>query len=86
MRILFHRKFEKKFEKLERGNKNRFKERIKLFMDNQYSSILNNHPLAGKYKGYRSINVSGDLRAIFKTIKAGTFLFIDIDTHSKLYS
>jgi len=49
--------------------KNNFKERLKIFIINKYHPILNNHSLSGKLHYYRSINVSGDWRAIFKEIE-----------------
>ncbi len=85
MRILFHRHFEKQYKKLRESEKERFKKRIKLFIKDQFDPLLGNHSLRGKYEGYRSINIAGDLRAIYKEIKANTFLFVAIDTHSKLY-
>ncbi|MFH1192383.1 MAG: hypothetical protein V1655_02815 [bacterium] len=45
---------------------------------------LNNHPLSGKLNGLRSINVSGDCRAIFEE-KLEDIIFIAIGTHSQLY-
>ena len=47
--------------------------------------MLNNHPLRGEHRGYRSINVGGDLRVIYEEIDHSTAQFILIDTHSNLY-
>ena len=46
----------------------KFKERVSLFMDDIYNPLLNNHSLDGKWRGYRSINVTGDIRAVFEEI------------------
>lgn len=86
MRILFHRNFEKQYRKLHGGEKRRLKERIAVFMKEPLDPKLNNHPLRGRYKGYRSINVTGDLRAIYKMIRPDIFLFVAVDTHGNLYS
>lgn len=86
MRIFIHKNFEKKYKKLQVTEKNQFKERRDLFIVNPFHPILNNHLLMGKYKGYRSINITGDLRLIYKHIDNDTVLFIEIDTHSNLYS
>ncbi len=85
MIVRFHRNFEKQYKKLKKREKNRFKERIKLFLRDEFDPILNNHPLKGKYKGYRSIDVTGDLRAIYKRIVGGSAVFVAINNHSNLY-
>ena len=76
--------FKKDFQKLSQRLKEKFAERILLFEKDQFDPILNNHALKGRYLGYRSINVTGDLRAIFK--KSGNeAIFVVIDSHSNLY-
>lgn len=85
MKILFHKHFEKQYTNLRASEKERFKKRIELFIQDQFDPLLGNHSLRGKYEGYRSINITGDLRAIYKEIRINTFLFVAIDTHSKLY-
>ncbi|MCK4386685.1 MAG: hypothetical protein KAV41_01205 [Candidatus Pacebacteria bacterium] len=86
MKILLHKKFDKKFKKLNEGEKRKFIERRNLFLKNQFDSILNNHSLHGPLKGFRSINITGDLRAVFQEIGKDVFLFVKIDTHNNLYS
>ncbi len=86
MKILFHRNFEKQYRRLREREKSRCKERLAIFLKDPFSATLNNHPLHGTYKGYRSINVAGDLRAIYKMIEPDVFLFVAVDSHSKLYS
>lgn len=86
MKILFHRNFDKQFNKLKSSEKNKFKEKIKLFANNPSTPTLNNHQLQGKRKNYRSINITGDLRALFKSIGDNVVIFIAIDSHSNLYS
>jgi addiction module RelE/StbE family toxin len=78
------KKFDKMFKKCPQEIKEKFIKRLKLFKDNKYSPILNNHPLSGKLKGLRSINVSGDYRSIFEE-KSGDIIFVAIGTHSQLY-
>ncbi|PIP31366.1 hypothetical protein COX24_04015 [bacterium (Candidatus Gribaldobacteria) CG23_combo_of_CG06-09_8_20_14_all_37_87_8] len=48
--------------------------------------MLNNHPLRGNYVDYRSINITGDLRAVFKLINENEAIFVRVGTHSELYS
>ncbi|MBI4090595.1 MAG: type II toxin-antitoxin system mRNA interferase toxin, RelE/StbE family [Candidatus Komeilibacteria bacterium] len=86
MKIVFHKHFEKQFLKLRPAEKKRFKERKDIFMHDPYHPVLNNHPLRGTYKGYRSINVGGDLRAVYTLVNDDAAFFVAIDRHSNLYS
>ena len=85
MKIVFHKNFEKKYVKLSSKYKIKVKERNSLFTNNPYDPVLNNHALQGTYVGYRSINVTGDLRIIYKYIDTKNVMFVDIDNHSNLY-
>lgn len=80
----YHKKFKKQYHKLPKKIREKFTERLQIFRDNPMSPELNNHALHGEYLGYRSINITGDLRAVYEVQKdAINFLFID--THSNLY-
>lgn len=85
MRIFLHKNFEKKYARLRASEKKKFKERRNIFLMDPYNPILNNHALRGKFKGYRSINIAGDLRAVYGVVDKGTVLFVTIDKHSNLY-
>lgn len=85
MKIYFHKNFAKKYAKLRSGEKKRFKERQELFVRDPFHPVLNNHALMGRYKGSRSINISGDLRAVYDVVNEDSILFVDIDSHSNLY-
>jgi len=84
MIIRSHRNFKKQLDKLTKSQREKFKERSNIFLRDEFHPILNNHALKGEYEGCRSINVSGDLRAIFRK-DAEEILFIAIGSHSKLY-
>jgi len=87
MQIEYSKKFIKEFKKCPIKIKVAFKTRLKIFINNQYSPILNNHPLIGELKNYWSINITGDWRAIFEEINNGQIIyFIAIGTHSQLHS
>ena len=86
MRIIFHKNFEKRYKKLPNKIKLKIKERNFLFIADPYNPLLNNHSLQGKYLGYRSLNVNGDIRIIYKLLDDNTALFSEIGTHSELYS
>ena len=85
MRIVLHRNFEKQYAKLQKQTKVHTKERLALFLRDEFHPILNNHPLRGKYVGYRSINITGDLRALYRRGEHDDRIFTLIDTHSNLY-
>lgn len=84
MKIRFHRNFDKKFKMLPRKVQNQFHERLMIFEKDEFNPTLNNHALIGKYKGYRSFNVTGDLRAVFKR-DSERAIFVKVDSHSNLY-
>ncbi len=84
MNIVRDKDFKKDFQKLSKKIQERFAERIFLFKKDPFDPILNNHALRGKYSGYRSINVTGDVRAIFAK-NGEEVIFIAIGSHSKLY-
>ena len=84
MYIDFHKNFKKSYDKLPTKLKSKFDERLELFIENPVAVELNNHSLHGKYAGCRSINITGDLRAIYHVRSAG-IRFVYIDTHSNLY-
>ena len=86
MSIVFHRNFKQQYKKLRAGEKKKCDERIALFMQNLSHPILNNHSLGGKLKEYQSINITGDIRALYEVVSEDVALFITIDTHSNLYS
>ena len=84
--ILLHKHFEKRYAKLSKKIKVAFKERKILFLENMYNPLLGTHALHGKYKGYQSFNVTGDIRVVYKEEEKDIFLFADIGTHPELYS
>ncbi len=85
MKIYLHRRFYKNYAKLSPKLQQKFKERRNLFLLDEFNVVLNNHVLTGRWSGYRSINITGDIRAIFKR-DAESALFVAIDSHSNLYS
>ena len=88
-RIDYSKEFLKQLKKAPYEIKIAFTKRLKLFIDNPFSSQLNNHLLTGKYSGYRSININGDWRAVYSVSidKQGNqiIIFELLGTHSQLY-
>ncbi len=85
MIVIYSKKFRRNYEKLPRKLQEKFKHRRNLFLENQFDSILNNHQLYDPYAGCRSINVTGDYRAVFYHESPGIIQFIAIGTHHELF-
>ncbi len=86
MKLYFHKNFDKQLGKLRKTERKKAQDRLILFLRNPFNPLLNNHPLKGKYLDYRSINITGDLRAIYKLISEEECIFVALDSHSNLYS
>lgn len=82
--IILHKSFDKAYKKLDASIKEAFIERRNLLMIDYEHPALNNHVLHGKWEGHRSINVTGDFRAVFRT-EGFIAIFITIGTHPQLY-
>ena len=80
-----HRNFDKKYVKLQKKLQEKFKERRNLFLTNAFDPILDNHPLHGRYAGCRSINITGDYRAIYHHESPEVVRFLAIGTHHELF-
>ena len=85
MLVRYHRNFKKQFQKLTAKQQSQFAERLSTFINDPFDPQLNNHALRGEYQGCRSINISGDFRAIYVANDQGVALFVVIGTHSQLY-
>jgi addiction module RelE/StbE family toxin len=84
MEIVFHREFKKKYKKLPVKIQSQFNDRLKLFVKDKTHSKLNNHSVDTAFTDCRSINVTGDYRAIFKE-ENNVAVFVTIGKHSELY-
>lgn len=86
MQVKFSRQFKKDYQKIDKKIKSSFEGRLELFLRNPFNPQLNNHALTGKYKGYRSINITGDWRVLYSVDEANNkIIFEAIGTHSQLY-
>ena len=85
MRPLYHPNFKKQFRKLPRKVQDSFEKRLDIFLDNMFHPLLNNHSVDSAYPGWRSINVTGDYRALFEIKEKDMIVFMKIGTHSELY-
>ncbi len=85
MKITFHKNFRKQYKKAPSEIQNVIDKRLVLFQSNPIHPLLRNHALTGQYQGCRSINITGDWRAIYQESETSIIIFLTIGTHSKLY-
>lgn len=85
IKVRLSSQFKKQYKKSSLKIKNAFDFRLILFLDNPNNPVLNNHALIGKFRGYRSINVNGDWRAIYTYLTQTEIVFEFLGTHSQLY-
>ena len=85
MKPEYHKNFRKQFDKLSIKIQDKFEEKLDLFLQNMFHPLLNNHSLSGEYEGCRSINITGNIRAIFYLKTESDIVFINIGSHPELY-
>lgn len=85
MTIQYTQKFKKQYKKLSHQLQQQFDNRLRLFLSDHTSPQLCVHPLIGSYAGYWSMNVNGDLRALYLKRGEELIIFALIGTHSQLY-
>ena len=68
--------------------RDKVKDVLQIFIENPMDKELRNHGLEWKYKWKRSIDVTGDLRIIFKELSNWRYELVeicDVWTHAQLY-
>jgi len=86
MQIEYSRRFVKTLRRVPRKIQEAFRNRLEIFIEDKFDPILNNHSLSGGMQECRSINITGDWRAVFEELDNGDVVFfIMLGTHSQLY-
>jgi addiction module RelE/StbE family toxin len=85
MTIQYLPKFKKQYKKLPKKIQDQFDEKIQLFAVDPTHPMLKVHPLKGNFAGYWSMNVNGDVRALYIMQGDSIIIFGLIGTHSQLY-
>lgn len=85
MIIQYSHTFKRQYKKLPSTQQEQFKERLQIFITDRTHPMLRVHPLKGSFQGYWSMNVNGDLRAIYSDNGGDLIIFALIGTHSQLY-
>lgn len=85
MNFRFHKQFLKAFKKQTVNEQELVKEKLELFLLDQFHPRLRNHRLKGRYLGYRSIDIRPDTRAIYKEISDQEVIFVYLGSRTELY-
>ncbi len=88
MEIKYTGRFKNQYHKADKQIKPAFAQTLELFLEDPEHPALRNHALTEKYTGYRSIDVTGDWRALFKETHSGEqkiITFHMLGTHPQLY-
>lgn len=85
MRYIAHRLFERQAEKLSQEIRAKIWGRLALLTADERNPLLNNHKLDHPYEGYSSINITGDMRLVYKKIGTETYYLRAVGTHHQLY-
>lgn len=84
MNISYSKDFITQAKKLNPKIRQKLLERVELFVENPLHPTLRNHQLKGKWKDHRSIDITGDVRALYLQ-RENEAIFDAIGTHSQLY-
>ena len=85
MQIIRHHVFKRQWQKLSRKLQEKAEERITLLVSDEFNEKLNNHKLNPPYESFRSININGDYRLVYKRIERDTYYLRAVGTHHQLY-
>jgi addiction module RelE/StbE family toxin len=85
MNIQYSSTFKKQYKKLPVKVQKQCDNRLTLFATEPNHPQLYHHPLSGSKKGYWSISMTGDIRALYRLIDGKIVLFSLLGTHSQLY-
>lgn len=78
MQIKRSKTFLKSYTKLPLKIQLKTDECLVVFFDNPKNPTLRNHSLEGKYRGCRSIDITGDFRLIFRECSDGSYEIIEL--------
>ena len=80
-----NRIFKRQFQKLPPKLQDRVRERLAMLVTDVFNPLLNDHSLGPPYESYRSINITGDYRLVYKRIATDTYYLRAVGTHHQLY-
>ena len=77
--------FKRQYKKLPNEVKEKVGQRLALLVHNFRNPLLNDHKLGPPYETFRSINVTGDYRLVYRKIGTDTYYLRAVGTHHQLY-
>ena len=83
-RIEFAPLFIVKLKKAPLDIKIAFKDSLEIFLEDKNHISLRNHALMEPYAGIRSIDITGDWRALYRE-EIERIIFVELGTHAELY-
>lgn len=87
MNVEYTKDFFKNYKKRilpNRSLREKFSQRLKLFMANRQNPIIKDHALTGEKQEYRAFWITGNIRVVYR-IFDDTVRFYDIGTHNQVY-
>jgi addiction module RelE/StbE family toxin len=85
MTIRYNKKFKKQYNKLSPKFQQKTKAAIQLWINNPHDETLRLHQLSGKMKRFYSIDITGDIRALYEIVDNDIYIYQMVGTHSHLY-
>lgn len=88
MKIRNHSVFKKNYKKRIAPKPDlvkKFRERVRLFLEDRSHELLRDHALIGKKLTLRAFSIAGDIRVIYKFEGKSKVLFLDIGSHNQVY-
>lgn len=85
MTINFSKRYKKQYQKLPPKIQEQSKQRIELWQEDPFNQLLRLHKLEGKLARYHSINITGDIRALYEIVGEDVYIYQMIGAHSQLY-
>jgi mRNA-degrading endonuclease YafQ of YafQ-DinJ toxin-antitoxin module len=87
--IIFDKAFDRKFKKyiagLSAAQRDRFKQKMKLFKEDIFAPGLKTHKLKGNLSEYHAFSISYSERLVFKILDDGSVYLIEIGPHDICY-
>ena len=80
--------FKRSYKKRVRNNsrlKKKFREKMKIFLENPFFSQLRTHKLSGKLAGQWAFSIDDDCRIVFEFVGKDQVLLIDVGSHDEVY-
>jgi len=85
MTIRYSKKFKKQYDKLSPTLQQKTKDAIRRWTNNPHDETLRLHQLSGKMKRFYSIDITGDIRALYEIADKDIYIYQMVGTHSQLY-